>query len=203
MRNFFLILFTAVIALQSCKKGSITETAPGGKQFAQMPSSGPGNTFSTISGDTPEDEDNSDDDFDFDFEEDDDDDFGGDTGGSSQKRIDYKGSEHKNFSVTCASGSDYYAVSASNSSPSFTCTIYFKSKPTSSSIYSVEEITGPTPSSSSSVFLVVTDSGKSLIASIGTVSVTLNGGKVSVNFTNIYVEDESSEESISGEFACP
>jgi hypothetical protein len=201
MKNLFLILFTVVIALQGCKKGSITETAPGSKQFAQLPSSGPGNTFSTISGDTPENEDNNDDD-DFDFEDDDDNDFGSGSGGSSQKKINYKGSEHKNFSVNCASGADYYAVSASNSSPSFACTIYFKTKPTTSSVYSVEEITGPTPSSSSSVFLVVTESGKSLIASTGTVSVTVNSGKVSVNFTNIYVEDDSSEESISGEFTC-
>jgi hypothetical protein len=197
MKKALYYLIAAIIIFTSCKKGEMPNINPDGKTFSNIPENGPGNTFSSPGGNiNPTTNPGIDDD-------DDDDDDGQPTGPNTDiKKISLDGTEYKNITVACASSGGFYAISAVNGTPSFRYTIYFSDKPSSSGIYSVEDIVGATPSGPSKAWAVLSMDGKNYIATTGSITVTIKNGKPSVSFTNILMEEDTDDVTASGEFSC-
>ena len=186
--KLFLVLATFGVFSQ-CKKGSTggQNTLVDGKTFAPVQANGTGNTLlgsvqtSSTSTDTLEDD-----------EDDDPVDLRTDS-------LIYKSTKYKSITVVGQTTSAYYGISASNTSPLFICTIYFKSRPTSSTSYAIEDVS--TSPSTGKAWLVVTDSGNTLIATSGSIFVSVTGSKVTVYFSSITVGQGSTAQTISGSFS--
>jgi hypothetical protein len=202
---YLLIAVVTAVLFFGCKKGQIapgnnvagttfSETKGSGysPEYKKMPASGPGNTFLGDGGTPVPDEDEDDD------EDDDDDDEEEETASSS---LNYKSTAHSNVNVTCQSSANYYGVSGAVASASVICTLYLPAKPTANGSLQIEEVTGSKPAAGK-VWLVVTENGKTFMASSGYVYVTVNGNAVTADFSSVTVSDGTSTESVSGTLIC-
>jgi hypothetical protein len=198
-KTIFIIgtLSLAVYVLLSCQKGSVAPDL-GNKNFAKL--SPTGNTkYATLSGTTTATAEDSGDDGE-----------GGDDGGDGSgggstpaNALTYKGNTGSGISVSCSSNSNYYGLSGKSSSPSFTATVYLKSKPTNSGSASIEAIGGSSPSSANSAWLSVIDGTNVLTASAGQVVWSVSGTAVTVFFTSVMVSASSTINSpVSGTITC-
>jgi hypothetical protein len=184
--NSILVLLLVSLVFVACKKGSISgEDGPSPNTYSTMASNsfvshGNGiaptfvNTNTTVPVDDGED-----------------DPTPTPTVQTSSDRLIYSGTTFSNLVVSSASTSAYYAISASASTSSLVCTLYFKSKPTSSTSYNIEDVGGSSPSTGSA-WLVATISNSTNIATSGVIAVSVANSKVTAIFNNVTVSGSSS-----------